>query len=274
MKLRFNKRKWWHFGKSYHKSISIEIAGPDTTPAFYLLVDGCEREVQISFWFLFVQVWITFDGFFSEKWFPKEWNSYANDRKGGYLHTASREFGIHFHGYAIWWCLWRDHDVWNSKDWRHSSWHPFRNIKGRHSVEWKVIDEMKYVLPFLEGSYPIVIEKKLRIDRWKRWFTQKSIAFEVTVGYTNDQGEFVGLCVPHEEKGENSWDQDEDGTFQSHFGAAKRGAYGRDLTSCYEAALYFWQSCMRDRERYGSPTWKPQKYKEKKVDLITENPIS
>lgn len=273
MKLRFNKRKRWYFGKSSRKSIGIEISGLDTTPNFYLDVDGCEREVTISFWFLFIQIWISFDRIFPDKWFPKEWNSYAYDNKGGYIRSASRHFGINFHDYAVWWCLWRDRDVWNSKDWRHSSWHPFRNLKGKHTVEWKPVDVRNFVLPFFEGSYPVEVTKKLRIDKWERWFTKKSISFEVKVGYWKG-GEFIGLCVPHEGKGENSWDQDEDGTFQSSFGSMRRGEYGRDLNTCYEAALYFWQSCMRTRERYGSETWKPRKYREKKIDLITEMPIS
>lgn len=267
MKLRFNKRWWWHFKNN--REISFEIAGMNSHPSIYFSVNGSDRKITFHLGLGFA-FWISFYGFIPEKWFPVEKNSYAPK---GYLHSGRRQLGLHIHDWALWWTVWKDDNEWSSTTpkWRQGSWHPIRDFKGKHTCTWDVIETEYFVLPFLEGNYSVKVEKKLRTDTWPRWFTRKSVCYEVRPGYEKD-GEFISVPVPHEGKGENSWDCGEDGTYSSHF-PAKPYSRRLEMRTCYDAALYFWQGAMETRKRYGSVKWMPQKLK-RPISIVTENPIS
>lgn len=148
-------------------------------------------------------------------------------------------------------------DEWNSTDpkWRRGSIHFDTLIKGKRTCTWENIDGGRFLLPFFEGCYEVEVIKKLRTDSYQRWFSRKSIAFEVR----------CDVGIPHEGKGDNSYDQDEGATFSIHF----PGTRTRN-NSLYEAALYFWQSCMETRKRYGWPNWVPRRYRPLNVNVIQE----
>lgn len=247
--LNFSYRKWFFFGKNHNRKIQIEICGITQLPHISFRVDGGDGEVQFHL-ALLLGVWITFQNFIPNSWYPQRKSSYNSEPL-----PDERALKIYWFEWAIWWNLWMPEDEWNSTDpkWRRGSIHFDRLLMGKHSCEWQNLDGGKFVLPFFEGVYEVEVIKKLRIDSFTRWFTRKSISFEVKC----DAG------VPHEGKGENSYDQGEDCTFAINFPGSRT-----KTNTLYQAALYFWHSCMETRERYGSARWVPRAYSGTPLNVI------
>lgn len=252
--LKFHTRKSWYFKSS--KSISLEITGCHQTPHLSFRMDGGESEVQFHI-ALFIGVWLTFQCFLPTSWFP----SYESGTYGRL--PGERAFKIYWFEWALWWNFWMPEDEWNSTDpkWRRGSIHFDDLILGKRTVRWEPIDRARFYLPFFEGCYQVVVTKKLLIEKWPRWFTRKSVSFEVE----------APTGIPHEGKGENSYDQGEDSTYAMSFHS--RGLPRRYDTSCFDAAMYFWTSCMETRKRYGSATWTPSKYRPLNINLIEKGGI-
>ncbi len=252
MKLNFSYKKYWYWGR---KSLSINVSGWDSHPQIYLNVNGGESEVTFHISF-FIGIWIAFTKFWPRYWFP----DYRCSDSEVILGAGERQIGISFHGWDFWWIIWMNPWEWNSKDpwYRHGNTHFTRWVLGKHTVDWKELESRVFILPFLEGNYNVRIVKKARTDRWQRWFTKKSIAWEAV----------PDVPVPHEGKGENSYDLDEDGTYSLHFGERK------EVRTLYEAALYFWKSQMETREKRGGASWRPKKFRDKPLEIIKENPTT
>lgn len=257
----FNKRKWWHFGKNYRKSITIEIAGWKSHPSIYFRADGGEGDITFHIALGF-GIWITFAGFIPNKWYPRYYSTYTKNKL-----PEERELSISIHGGCLWWDFWVSEN-WSSytknKTWRKGNIDFRRLIMGKHKCEWKEIERRQFMLPFLEGNYNVEVIKSYRFDIWQRWPMKKTISYEVIAGYY-ENGEFIAKPVPVEGKGENSWDCDEDATYSCYFPGPP---YRKENKTCFDAALYFWHSMMKSRERYGSAQWIPQAFKDKKIEFI------
>lgn len=128
----------------------------------------------------------------------------------------------------------------------------------------ELVEKREQIVPFFEGNYNVEVFKYSRTDKWQRWFTRKSTSFEVKVGYY-ENGVWVDQGVPVEGKGENSWDCDEDATYSMYFPGQP---INKKVISCYDAALYFWHSMMKSRERRGSEKWLPEAFKKKGIQII------
>lgn len=254
----FNKRKWWHLKKD--RSIHIEVCGWRSNPSIYIRVDGDEREVTFHIAFG-IGIWLSFERFIPKSWYP----TYESKTYGRL--PEEREMSISIHGGSIWWNFWVSEE-WSSwtknKTWRKGCWHIVDRIKGKHKYERKEIERLEHVLPFFEGNYNVEVIKFQRIDRWPRWPTSKTISWEVKAGYYKD-GVFVEKPIPVEGKGENSWDCDEDATWSMSFPGTP---YRKDIQTSYDAALYFWHSMMKSRERYGSAKWVPKAYSNKPLQIL------
>lgn len=248
----FNKRKWWYF--SNNKQIGIEIAGWKSHPSFYIKVDGSEDDVCFHLAFGF-GIWITFSRFLPRSWYPTYESSYGHGRIG-----EEREISIAWHNGCFWWNFWISEE-WSSwtknKTWRKGCWHIVERLKGKHEYTETEISKDQFMLPFFEGIYNIEVIQLQRIDKWQRWFTSKMISWNVKAGYYNEEGKFIDKPIPVEGKGENSWDCDEDATYALYFPGMP---HKKNIRTPYEAALYFWHSMMKDRERRGSANWVPKKY--------------
>lgn len=258
MKLNFNRRKWWHFGNS--KSISIEWAGFSSHPSIYLRVDGDEQEVTFHIAF-FVGIWISFERFIPKSFYP----TYASKTHGRL--PEEREISLSFHGGSFWWNFWVSEE-WSSwtknKTWRKGCWHILDRIKGKHKCQRTEVERQQFVLPFLEGNYNVEVIKNERKDTWQRWPMKKSTTWEVKPGYYKD-GLFIEKPIPVDGKGENSWDCDEDATYAISFPGYP---YKKEIKTAYDAALYFWHSMMKDRERYGSAKWVPKRFDKKVLEVL------
>lgn len=257
---KFSVRKFWYFDK-HKKSIHIELAGWNSHPSLYMRVDGGERDLVFHFGFG-IGIWLVFENFLPKNWYPTYHSKYTNSNL-----PEERQLYIAFHNGSFWWDFWVSEE-WSSytknKTWRKGCWHIVDRIKGKHTMIKNEIERRQFALPFLEGNYNIEVIKKARTDKWPRWFTRKMISFEVKVGYY-ESGNFIEQGIPVEGKGENSWDCDEDATYSMYFAGQP---YNKNVISCYDAALYFWHSMMKSRERHGSPKWLPQAFKEKGIQTI------
>lgn len=146
----------------------------------------------------------------------------------------SREIQVSFHGGAMWWHLWCD--PWgDERRWsklRYGSFHFDDFLLGRSKCERSTIEERQVLVPMSERSYQATA--KLVLYEWKRprWFTKRMKRCEINV----PEG------IPHEGKGENSWDCGTDATF------------GITTGECYsipQGVGILVGSVLRDRVRYG-----------------------
>lgn len=257
--MKFNKRKWWYFKKG--RSISIEVAGFKSNPSIYFRADGDEGDITFHIAF-FVGIWVSFERFIPRSWYP----TYESKTYGKL--PAEREFSLSFHGGRFWWNFWVS-DEWSSwtknKTWRKGCWRIVDWIKGKHQYSRVEAGKDYLLLPFFEGIYNVEVIKYERIDKWQRWPSRKMVSWEIKAGYYDDKGEFIEKPIPVEGKGENSWDCDEDATYSMSFPGHP---FKKNIKSSYDAALYFWHSMMKDRERRGSATWVPKSHSNKILNII------
>jgi len=250
MSIHFNKRKTWFFGRNLGRHITVEIAGFNSTPGIAIDANGSEGEITLSIR-CGVAIFLTFAGYVPHKWFAKDVNSYS---PSGYT-RGDREIEIRFHSWSLWWSFWMKPHEWNAGEskWRRGSIDFDRLFFGKHKCEFTDLEREQHTIYFVEGAYNVEVMKKLREDSWPRWFTRKSIAFEVKAGDYVD-GKWIDRPIPVEGKGESAWDCEENATYSSHFPA-------RNLRTTHEAALYFEASMRKNRLKYGGKNWMPQAYR-------------
>lgn len=144
-----------------------------------------------------------------------------------------REFKIYIFEYSLWICLWvnpmesRHNDPWWKKV------HRFNLadlLLGRRKCTTEIIGSGETLIPMPEGSYRATYKTERRT--WKRprsFFKLQRVDFWLD----------IPGGIPHEGKGENSWDCGEDGLC---------GIGGETLEKAIGAAV---SSVLNDRKRYG-----------------------
>ena len=231
------KRKTWFIG-SHDACIEASMTGWMQSFRLIFQVDPYDRDVCISFgWGL--SFWFTFSNILPKFWYPKE----------------KREIGIRFDREFFRWNFWNE--PWEGPDnhWSYGSFDFRRFFLGNMTADWINHETEIFTLPFEEGNYQVHVTRRTLVRKYPRWFTETQRSFEVKVGYYNSKKKFIRQCIPHEGKGENSWDQGEDGTYASSFSA------DRDTHTCYDAALQFWVRQMKTRADRARPNWVPAKFK-------------
>lgn len=259
MKLNFCKRKTFYLSENYNKSISFEIAGFDSTPAIEFRMDGDDQSYQLHLAFG-IGLWITLTRLFPESWFPNKDHHFGRRRK--------REIGLAFHHWSLWINLWHDPMCWSNTDPKWWAFHiDFKDlIIGKHTCKWNDLGKEQHIISMAEGNYAIQVKKQERIDSWQRWFTRKSISWDVEAGYYEGE-EFIKCPIPKEGKGENSWDCDEDATYSMSFSAKYWGTLN-EIKYHYQAALHFENDMKKSRIRRGGTDWLPERFKDQKFSHI------
>lgn len=117
-----------------------------------------------------------------------------------------REISLKFHNWALWWSIWRDPmGGWSSREskLRTGSLHFDNLIFGKAVYSSEVLEERDIVVPMPEKSYAAKATRTM--DRWKypRRFTREIMRVQIEV----PEG------IPHEGKGENSYDCGPDATY-------------------------------------------------------------
>jgi len=109
-------------------------------------------------------------------------------------------------------------------------------ILGRREYSEKVLQEGGVDIDMPEGVYKATFKRFISYWKRPRWFGVQSlhrISMDIPVG------------IPHEGKGENSWDMGMDATFGVTMPADEN-------ESIYDIAKRFAMSCLKTRQKYGS----------------------
>lgn len=156
----------------------------------------------------------------------------------------SRTFKISVHSWAIWWHVWKDWtDGWNSKDkwWqrREGSFHPIDFLFGRIICSEREIERRDILVPMPEKAYPATARLIENTRSRRRWLPKRSIGVSID----------VPGGIPHQGKGENSYDCGVDGIYGLHCKAR----------TIPEAVGTLVGSALNNRVRYGG--WKDYEWK-------------
>lgn len=133
--------------------------------------------------------------------------------------NKEREVKVSVHGNAVWWTVWRDwRDGWSRRipRWREGSFHFDDFLLGPSKCSQRVVEERAITVPMPERSYPATA--KLVEYTWKRprWFVRRMMRVQIDL----PEG------IPHEGKGENSWDCGTDATYGITTGECRTIAAG------------------------------------------------
>lgn len=256
-------RKTFFFSNA-NKSISFEVSR-QLHFGISLDVEGDEGHVTFHWWFLF-SFWLIFEGFLPDKWYPLYYFSTMDKDP---IHAGHRTISLQIHNATLWWNFWTNDNEWNSSTpkWRRGCFHFVEFVTGKKDYTNTEIEYKDFLLPYYEGNYKVRVVRnnaKWTMRRRLFWFMDiNTDRYEVKTGYMNESNEWVDVPVPHEGKGENSWDCDEDATSSITFGVGNK-----NIRSLSDAAIEFWRSTMMDRIRYGGTNWLPSKFKEKQLTHI------
>ena len=225
-------KKYWKHGRAWIGWFSFEWSIPTHFWHFSFGVNGGDGNNKLTFSFAVGIFSIHMDcNFWS---FPfGHWSTYLD--KPIFLHEE-REFEFSIHDSGIWWKIWGDPMGGWSRDMAYHltthSFHPIDFFFGQPKYSNEILEKGETLIPMLEGSYPATYE--LFVSTWKRprSFFKKQLK-RITIN--------IPKGIPHEGKGENSWDCGEDGTFGITCLA----------NNLEEGIGTLVGSCLRDRKKYG-----------------------
>lgn len=145
-----------------------------------------------------------------------------------------RELSLKVHGNALWWSLWCDPwgDTRPTPRWRDSCFHFDTFFLGKSTCTRTTLEERDVLIPMPEKAYPA--HAKIELFEWSRprWFTRRMKRCHID----------VPGGIPHEGKGENSWDCGVDATYGITTGECKTIAQGVGILVGH---------VLHDRVRYG-----------------------
>lgn len=202
---RFYYRCWLHL--TQRQSIDLDLNLFDKNTTFGLSVGRGNSSIKFHIAIpLLISFWIKFGGVL---WFGEK-----------------RELGISAHNGSIWFNLWVD-----PMDGRYRVWHVSQWIFGKSVYSEEIIETRDIVIPMPEKFYPAKATLLKSTWSFPRWFNEsiKRVKIDVPEG------------IPHEGKGENSYDCGKDATFGMTCNAS----------SIPEGVGKLVGSVLNDRVRYG-----------------------
>lgn len=191
-------KKYLSHGRCWLNPFRLEWAIPSGTFQFKIELASHEDALQLSFGIGLFTVYLSYDNY-KLATFIQNKTKRKSERYGN-----GRTIGVAIHHGSIWIDLWRDPISWHSED---PKWWEFNiNVKdiffGKEKYSRRVLETRDVEVPMPERSYKA--KAQLCLDTWSRsrWFSKsiKRIDIELNEG------------IPHEGKGENSWDCGVDAT--------------------------------------------------------------
>jgi len=183
-----NGRVWLYLTEKYNQSIGVEWSLRFNPFNVNFESDGSERRYLITFWFIWV-FYISFENIF--KTYPKEWNSQSNNKKGGYLDSATRRIGISQYGWTnISLYFWHDGESpWYGKDKCNKIWHKTIWLDSIFAGSYKfhTLDELENYeveIELTEDIYKVKMNYRFTEKRYKRfymrpfWYRTKYVHFQ------------------------------------------------------------------------------------------------
>ncbi len=154
-------------------------------------------------------------------------------RKTKPFNTFEFEFAeLRVFDYALWWKFWHGED-WNRKrasKFRDGNFHPIDFFLGHMKCKTEVLETKDVQIPMPEGLYAAKAKMEERTRSRARWFGKKSTSIWID----------IPGGIPHQGKGENSWDCGED---------ALCGC-GVEGTSYEKAIAHVVESVLKYRRKY------------------------
>lgn len=153
-------------------------------------------------------------------------------------YTNGRTIGIAAHDGKLWIDLWNDPMESRSRDpkWWHFTFDPMDMLFGKREYTEKVLQEGEVNIDMPEGVYKATFKRFISYWKRPRWFGVKQldrISIDIPAG------------IPHEGKGENSWDMGMDATFGVTMPAPKD-------EPMHQIVDRFAISCLKDRQKHGN----------------------
>lgn len=231
-------RMWIYWGDK-GSNIGLELGKIPSWDLGFHLNFGTENITLGLYLFLF-DFYITLDSQRIHRWLNKHPNHFfkktweEGSPEGSYWEERAIGLKFYFRQFIFtgeWWT-----NMNNEPRNRYFYWVIPDKIFGRNKYTEKVLKEGDIEIDMPEGVYKATYKRFMSF--WKKPrlpFIQKMerITIEIPVG------------IPHEGKGENSWDCGMDATFASTF-PVERGE------SIYAIAKRFAMSCLKTRQKYGS----------------------
>lgn len=217
---------------SYKHSVDIEWHFPDWWRCgFGFTVNSGDSNNRLSF---NLQA-ILFSIYVSIPFFRFNIGHWSKYREQKFFIHEERDFRIYLHAGGLWIFPWRNPMEWNKSDpWYMQTYHfdPADFFLGQRKYERKILTVGECWIPMPEGSYSANYEETIETwirPRWPLKKTRYGFWFEIPGG------------IPHEGKGENSWDCGEDALCGTGSSKPTLPEAIGDVTGC----------ALRYRERYG-----------------------
>lgn len=201
----YYKRSWLYFGEGPY--ISTDFLLGDRSFAISVGRGSRSLKFHLAIPFLF-SFWISF--------------------KKVIWYGPSRELSLRFHSGSFWCNLWSE-----PMDGKTYHFDVLRFIKGKSTYSEETLEERDILIPMPERAYKAKARLYQRTWSYPRWFSSTSKGVSIDM----EKGE----QIPHEGKGENSWDCGPDATFGMSCPA----------NSIPEAVGKLVGSVLRDRVKYG-----------------------
>lgn len=225
-----NWRCW--IGDSDKTQLTFAITIPSRFWHIDLDLIGYDESLQFSIACPLFAIWIGIDN----RWLTQKLQKIT--KRSDQSYSNGRTLGVRYHDGTFWFSLWEDPMEWRSKDpkWWKFNFNPVNFFFGRQKHSEKILQEGGVKITMPEGVYEATFKRF--ISTWKRPrypFAQSlhRISIDIPVG------------IPHEGKGENSWDCGMDATFGSTFPIEEHD-------SIYKIAKEFAIKELVTRQRYGS----------------------
>ncbi len=226
-------RCWWKLTDSTELTFAISIPSSFWHIHLELCENGWQEEaIGLDIACPLFAIWTGFEN----RWLYSQLEKLT--RRKGQKYTGGRVIGISFHSGTFWFSLWETPMESSSSDpkWWRFTFNPMDFFFGRTKHTEEVLQEGDTSIDMPEGKYDATYKRFVSYWKRPRWpFTDKihRISLEIPVG------------IPHEGKGENSWDCGMDATFGSTFPAPEH-------ESLHEIVERFSIRELEQRQKYGS----------------------
>lgn len=194
-----------------------------------------------------ISLWLTLTGFkFLNKIEPKRKCIATWDNNREFELTDERECELNFHDWILWIKPWSKKNEWCRSDpWyvRGLTFHLDDFLFGKQKFKEEIIQEKRpIIVPMPEGQY----EANFSIEK-RTWWKARLPFWKTICYYVNVD---VPKGIPHNGKGENSWDCGIDGLMGTSFKIDNLfEAESKAVTGVIE-------SVMKSRKKYGTPSEK------------------
>jgi len=145
-----------------------------------------------------VQKWLQTD-------FWAKWNERCGGHKGSHRYTSFKIADVSIHDWSVYWSFLQFDWGWSHKmpKWMCGSLNIPDTVLGKQNYKSEIIETKDVQVPMPEGCYPAKAKLEKATRSRPRWFTKETLSIWLD----------IPGGIPHQGKGENSYDCGQDGLF-------------------------------------------------------------